>query len=175
MQKKGLVASLALRAENAAHNEFVQLVAVQGRVDQGSGFGFEGCEVSLTEGTFADQEERPVFRRELIVNSGGGEGDGFGGLWDNVQGEGGGVVAVPLRLQEFPGPEGFDRALHGGEGEVTEPREIVVAHAGDEIVRFVPQAQVDALFRRGKIRHHPGHKLRELLVVHCCLLLSETR
>jgi hypothetical protein len=92
-----------------------------------------------------------------------------------VQGEGGGVVTVPLGLEEFARPEGFYDPLHGRKGEVTEPRKVVVAYFRDEMIRFVPQAEVDALFWGREIGHHPGHELRQLTVVHSLLLAQLTK
>ena len=56
------------------------------------------------------------------------------------------MVAIPLRLEEFADAEGLDGALDGGEGKVTEPGEVIIAQAGDQVVGFVPQAEINALF-----------------------------
>jgi len=76
---------LALLAENTPHNEFVEFVALEGRVDECCRFRFEGGEVGLTEGPFAHQEESAVFRGELVIDGRrAGERGGFRGLWDDV-------------------------------------------------------------------------------------------
>lgn len=174
MQKKGLVPLLPVWTENPAHDQLVEFIAVQGRGDQGRGFGFKCSEIGLAQRPFAHQEQGAVFGGEVVVEGGGGgKGDGFRGLRDDVQGEGGGVVAVPVGLEEVARPEGFDHALHGREREVTVPGEVVVADCGDEILRCIPEPQVDTLFRGGEIRHHPGHELCELLIVHRLFLLPQ--
>jgi hypothetical protein len=65
--------------------------------------------------------------------------------------EGGGVVPIPGGLEKFSCAEGFNHALDGGEGEMTEPGEVVVAQAGDQVVGFVPESEVDALCGRGEV------------------------
>jgi hypothetical protein len=65
-----------------------------------SGFGFQGGKIGLAECPFADHEECAVFGCKVIVDGGGGEGDGFGGLGDDVEGESSGVVAVPGGLEK---------------------------------------------------------------------------
>jgi len=49
-------------------------------------------------------------------------------------------------LEEFADAEGLEGALDGGEGKVTEPGEVIIAQAGDQVVGFVPQAEINALF-----------------------------
>jgi hypothetical protein len=76
-------------------------------------------------------------------------------------------------LEEFADAEGLDGALDGGEGKVTEPGEVIIAQSGDQVVGFVSQAEINALFGGREIRHHPGHELRELLFIHHHFLLPQ--
>ena len=50
-----LLPLLAVRAENAAHDQFVEFVAAAGRGDGDGGCGFQGGEVGLAERPFADE------------------------------------------------------------------------------------------------------------------------